>query len=119
MQLLIRTHRTNRPILLCPRGPTLQLAKLPLILSLNPEEKLLIDTVGFLGLLWTPLLMLLPVSHAFNNVLILFYRFFLATSEIPLLQESLLVGFRFLLKDLHCIVIVQLEFYQWLGGVQR
>jgi hypothetical protein len=38
LQQLIRTTRTYRPVLLCPHDPTLQLAKLPLILSLNPEE---------------------------------------------------------------------------------
>ena len=90
LKQLIRATRTYRPVLLGPHGSTLQLIKLPLILSLNPEEKLLIDAVGFLGLLRTPLLMLLllPVSHAFNNVLILFDGFFLPAPEIPLLQES-------------------------------
>jgi hypothetical protein len=87
--LLIRTTRTYRPLLLCPCSPTLQFVKLPLILSLNPEEKLLIYAGDLLGLLRTPLLMLLlPVCHALNHVLILFEGFFLPAPEIPLLQES-------------------------------
>lgn len=89
LQQLIRTTRTYRPVVLRPRGPTLQFAKLPLILSLNPKEKLLIYAVGFLGLLRSLLLMLLlPVGHAFNHVFVLFDGFFLAAPEIPLLQES-------------------------------
>ena len=33
-------------------------------------------------------MLLLPVSHAFNHVLILFDCFLLPAPEIPLLQES-------------------------------
>ena len=108
---LIRTERTHRPLLLPTRSPSLQLVKLPLILSLDPEKQLLIYAVGLLGLLgWRALLMMLPVCHAVNHVLILCEGLFLAAPEVTLLQEGCLVGLRFLLEDLQGVIIVQLEF---------
>jgi hypothetical protein len=114
---LIRTERTHRPLLLPTRSPSLQLVKLPLILSLDPEKQLLINAVGLLGLLGSALLMVLAVRHAVNHVLILCEGLFLAAPEVTLLQEGCLVGLRFLLEDLQGVVIVELEFHQGLRGV--
>jgi len=63
--------------------------------------------------------MMLPIRHAVNHVLILIKCLFLPAPEVTLLQEGCLVGLRFLLEDLQGVVIVQLEFDEGLGGVQR
>ena len=62
---------------------------------------------------------MLPVCHAVNHVLILSEGLFLPAPEVALLQEGCLIGLRFFIEDLQGVVIVELEFDEGLGGVQR
>lgn len=73
-----------------------QIIQLLLIFSLDPKEKLLIYTHVLLDLLPALLLMLPPLRHALNHILILLQRLLLALPNLSLLKKGLLIGLQFL-----------------------